>query len=135
MRENRVLDIRAYRGHSSTINFAGTLRNERKFELFQNVFIKSGECMYQCKVVGIELPPTDNPSYIYKLELPRELIEIREGESWIPDDAKERESRTCESIFGSIKEAKESALRKLNSDYELSKNKIDSFFAKYEKNI
>lgn len=75
---DRIVQIETYKSPSNRIAFAGTLRNGREFELFQNVFIESGGAMYQCKVVGIELPPNDNPEYIYRIELPEDLIEKRE---------------------------------------------------------
>jgi hypothetical protein len=122
MKEDRIINIETYRYHGDTINFAGTMRNERKFEMFQDVFIMHKDMMVKCKVVGIELPPRDNPEYIYKIELPEGFIEDREL----------RVSLICEHIFSSIDEAKESAFKMLNTNYELNKNNIEKFFKQYE---
>ena len=121
MSEFRIVEIETYKTYADMIEFAGTLRNEKKFELLQKVFIKCNGAMYQCKIVGIELPPADNPEYRYKVEIPKQLIE----------DFEERISLTCQHIFNSIEEAKESALKELDSKYELNKQNIELFFDKY----
>jgi hypothetical protein len=130
---DRIVKIQTYKTHSNNVEFAGTLRNEKKFQMLQKVFILCDEVMYQCRVIGIELPPASNPEYIYKIELPQELIEKREGESYIQYGEKDRVSRTCKDIFGTIEEAKESALRKLDHYYELNKENIEKFFENHEK--
>lgn len=119
--ENRIVDIETYKSFGQSFNFAGTLRNEKEFDLFQNVFIRSGEKMYQCIIVGKELPPSDNPEYIYKIELPKELIEKND-----------RISLTCENIFSTIDEAKESAFKELDNNYNLNKQNIERFFNQYK---
>lgn len=118
--DKRIIDIEQYVYHGNTIRFAGTLRNEKEFELFQDVFILHDNKMYQCKIVGKELPPKSNPEFIYKIELPKELIE------------ENRISRTCKNIFSSIEEAKESALSHLEMMYNLNKTNILEFFNQYE---
>jgi hypothetical protein len=118
---NRIINIEQYRYHSGQINFAGTLRNAKKFELFQDVFILHDDKMVQCRIVGIELPPSDNPDYTYKIELPKEFIK----------DQTLRVSKTCSTIFSSLEEAKESAMRELDSKYRLNKENIERFFNQY----
>jgi hypothetical protein len=129
---DKILKIRTYKNHSNSIEFAGTLRNEKQFDLFQKVFIKSGDEMYECTIVGVELPPESNPDYIYKIKLPMELIEKRKDEFYIKEDEIDRISRRCDSIFSTIEEAKESAMEKINRDYELNKENIEKFFDKYK---
>ncbi len=131
--KNRIVKIETYPIYKDYIQFAGTLRNEKRFELNQNVFIQSHGAMYQCKIVGIELPPAENPEYKYLIELPKELIKLRENESIIClDEVKDRVSKTCEHIFVSIEEAKESALLALERKYVLNKENIERFFKTYE---
>ncbi|CAB4149086.1 hypothetical protein UFOVP523_42 [uncultured Caudovirales phage] len=125
---NRIVEIENYKTNSNAIEFVGTLRNEKKFEMLQKVFILCDETMYQCRIIGIELTLSSNPEYIYKIELPQELIEKREGESYIQYGEKDRVSKTCEDIFNTIKEAKESALKKLDLNYKLNKENITRFF-------
>ena len=129
---NRVVNIETYSMGSNSVSFAGTLRNEKKFELHQIVFIESHGKMYKCRIVGIELPPAENPEYRYLIEIPEELIKLKEGEFQMPGDSKDRISRTCKYIFSSIEEAKESALRQLDHMYELNKDNVLRFFKKYE---
>jgi hypothetical protein len=130
---DRIVKIETYKTYSNNIEFAGTLRNEKKFQMLQKVFILCGEAMYQCRIIGVELPPASNPEYIYKIELPQELIEKREGENYIQYGEKDRVSRTCEDIFNTIEEAKESALKKLDHYYELNKGNIEKFFENHSK--
>lgn len=119
---NRIFNIETYRYHSGIINFAGTLRNEKKFELFQNVFIKYGDKMCQCKIVGVVLPPHDNPDYIYTVEIPEEFVEDNDA----------RLLYKCDKIFSSIEEAKASAMRENDIRYKLNKEVIERFFDRYE---
>ena len=121
--KDRVLKIETYQSYQSSICFAGTLRNERKFELFQDVFILHNQKMYACKIVGVELPPKDNADYIYKVELPKEFIDPKE----------QRQSLICQHIFSSIKEAKNSATKEVESKYKLNIDFINKFFKQYEK--
>jgi hypothetical protein len=132
--ENRVVKIEAYPINSYSIQFAGTLRNEKKFDLYENVFIESNGEMFQCRIVGIELPPAENPEFRYLIEIPKELIELKENESYIDIDksSKDRISRTCENIFSTIDSAKDSALLALERKYKLNKENIERFFKRYE---
>ena len=134
--ENRILEIETYPIGSHSIAFAGTLRNEKRFELFQTVFIESHGSMYQCRIVGIELPPNDNPTFRYLIELPEELIELNEekNKDYIDlGEPKDRISKTCGTIFTTIEEAKESALEQLERKYKLNLENVERFFKRYEK--
>lgn len=116
--KNRIVNIETYPYHSGIINFAGTLRNEKKFELFQDVFILYNGKMHRCKIVGIVLPPIDNPDYIYTVEIPKELV----------DKDNERVSYQCDKIFSTLEEAKRSALKANRIKYELNRDNILKFF-------
>lgn len=140
---NRILDIQPYSGKTNygDIAFSGRMRNEKVFQLNQIVFILHANKMYQCKIVGIELPPISNPNYTYRIELPKEFIqpelteEERElfGEEYIEKEMQGRISRRCDYIFESIEEAKESALKQLDIQYKLNKEHVERFFKEYEK--
>ena len=119
---NRVVDIETYKIYSE-IRFSGTLRNEKKFELMQNVFVLSEGTLHECTIKGIEIENSENPNYIYKIDVPEKLIQ---------NDNKKRISRTCEDVFSTVIEAKESALALIDQYYELNKNNINQFFEKYE---
>lgn len=135
MNVKRIFEIETYKINKHSIQFAGRLRNEKRFNLLQDVFIESNGAMYQCKIIGIELPPNDNPEYRYLIELPKELIRLRENENYFClNEVKDRISLTCENIFSSIDEAKESALLHLDRMYNLNKENIINFFKQYESN-
>jgi len=53
--------------------------------------------------------------------------------NYIQYGEKDRVSRTCEDIFNTIEEAKDSALKKLDRYYELNKGNIENFFEKHSK--
>lgn len=122
---DRVVNIQTYSTYSQ-ISFYGTLRNEKRFELLQKVFVVSEGTLHECMIMGIELECGDNPNFIYKIEIPRELVEIDENRDTT------RISRTCSDIFSTVQEAKESALKLIDHYYELNKNNINQFFDKYE---
>lgn len=130
---DRVVNIETYPIGSHSISFAGTLRNEKKFELHQNVFIESHGMMHQCKIVGIELPPAENPEFRYLIEIPKELVELIDDEYYSSlGIVKDRISKTCKNIFSTVEEAKESALKELDHKYKLNKDNIERFFKRYE---
>jgi len=129
---DRVVNIETYPIGSHSISFAGTLRNQKKFELHQKVFIESHGMMHQCKIVGVTLPPAENPEYEYLIEIPKELVELLDGE--YPSGLgmiKGRISKTCENIFATVEEAKQSALNELDHKYRLNKDNIERFFKRY----
>jgi len=128
----RIVKIQTYPTHSGTVAFAGTLRNEKRFEMRERVFIQSGGTMHQCTIVGVELPPASNPEYIYKIELPKELIEKNEGETYVPNELKDRVSLTCEHIFRTTKEARISAVKEADMKHRLNIQAIDRFFKQFE---
>ena len=130
---DRVVNIETYSMGSGSIAFAGKLTNQKKFELHQKVFIESHGMMHQCKIVGISLPPAENPEYEYLIEIPQELVDLRDDEYYTSlDMIKDRISRTCKNIFSTVEEAKESALKELEHKYKLNKDYIDNFFKRYE---
>jgi hypothetical protein len=129
---DRIVNIETYPISSGSIAFAGTLRNLKKFELHQKVFIESHGMMHQCKIVGISLPPSENPEYEYLIEIPERLVELREGEYHGGlYNVKDRISKTCENIFSTVEEAKESALHELEKKYKLNLDYIERFFKQY----
>jgi hypothetical protein len=105
------------------VQFIGRLRNEKKFNLNDNVYILSNEEIIKCKIVGIELIPAENAEYFYKIKIPNE-ISLKKGLSEQDNFTK----MDCSFIFSSIEEAKESALKKLEIDYKLRLNQIQEFF-------
>lgn len=113
--------------------FAGTMRNQRVFKLNQKVFIEDKGRMIQTKIVGVELPPVDNPEYTYKVEIPADLIptDLRFTDDNV-DDELNRITLTCEYIFESIEQAKESAKKSIQQTYELNLKGMDEFFSKFE---
>ena len=122
----RIQEIETYSNYSNTITFAGTLRNQYKFEMHQVIFIKSGDKMVQCKIVGIELPPSENPDYIYKVEIPKEFVDEDKSTK------SNRVSLICSHIFESIEDAKKSAIKEIEMKFKLNVESINRYFEQYE---
>lgn len=120
-------------------NYVGTLRNEKKFNLKERVFFAIGTDIYFGEIIGIELPPEENPSYLYKIHIPDHIVQnnMRDPRDFYFDDKVEEELKyivlQCDCIFHSIDEAKESAIKDLNNRYELQLAEIERYFDKYKK--
>lgn len=117
-------------------SYIGLLRNEKRFNLNDNVFfvINKNE-IARGVIVGVELPPEQNPQYRYKIKLPEDLIRQRmDQDEWYKDNPNfGTVTLICDSIFNNIKEAKESAIKKLNHMFELQSEDIERYFKQFEK--
>jgi len=125
-----ITDIYKYDFNLNDFSFIGTLRNEKKFNLEDNIFFgfTNGACsgIARGKIVGIELPPKDNPEFIYKITLPKNLI--------FTYDSKKIDTitLTCKDIFNTVQEAKKSAIKQLDLMYKLQKQKLEDYFNNYK---
>jgi hypothetical protein len=123
-----------YKVHYMKHRFAyvGLLRNEKQFNIHDKVFfVINGNEIAKGKIVGVELPIAENPEYSYKVEIAEDWI--REKNEWkeLTQTALEIMTLDCESIFGTIKEAKESATENLERMYKLQKEEIDRYFEQF----
>jgi len=116
-------------------SYVGLLRNEKKFNLNDQVFfVVNGNEIARGEIVGVELPPEQNPEYRYKIRLPEKLIQQRLGDDFWKDKPDfDRITLDCEKIFNTIEEAKESAIKQLDRMYELQKEEIERYFKRFEK--
>ena len=74
---NQIYRVSYMKDHFS---YVGLLRNEKRFNLNDKVFFSiNGNEIAFGRIVGVELPPANNPKYQYKIELPEELIKQRMG--------------------------------------------------------
>ena len=113
-------------------SYVGLLRNEKQFNIQDKVFfVINGNEIAKGKIVGVELPIAENPEYSYKVEIAAEWV--REANEWKETTQTDLERITldCDSIFGTIKEAKESAIKNLERMYELQKDEIDRYFKQF----
>ena len=114
-------------------SYVGLLRNEKRFNINDQVFFSiNGNEIAFGRIVGVELPPVDNPEYKYKIELPEELIRQRmEFEKFYEGKEIDKVTLDCESIFSTIKEAKESALKNLERMKNLQMEEIERYFGQF----
>lgn len=115
-----------------TWSFVGLLRNEKKFNLHDEVFFSmNNHEISKGKIVGVELPPTENPEYRYKVQLEERLVENAAEEHDIciyMDNNLDRITISCDHIFNTPEEAKESAIKNLEICYKLQKEEIEKYF-------
>ena len=84
------------------------------------------------RIVGVELPPIENPEYQYKIELPEELIRERmKFKDFYEGKEIDKVVLDCESIFSTVQEAKDSALKNLERMTELQKEEIERYFGQF----
>ena len=114
-------------------SYVGLLRNEKRFNINDKVFFSvNGNEIAFGRIVGVELPPIDNPEYQYKIELPEELIRQRmDFEKFYEAKEIDKVTLDCESIFSTVKEAKESALKNLKRMEKLQREEIERYFGQF----
>ena len=82
--------------------YFGFLRNEKKFNIRDSVFVAYGnDNIFRGIVMGVELTDSDNPEAIYKIEIPKGLITDLDGND------KTNIKCNCNYVFSSLEEAKE----------------------------
>jgi hypothetical protein len=114
-------------------SYVGLLRNEKKFNINDKVFFSiNGNEIAFGRIVGVELPPAENPEYQYKIELPEELIRQRmELKKFYEGKEIDKITLHCGSIFSTVQEAKESALKNLERMEKLQREEIERYFGQF----
>lgn len=118
----------------NSFSYVGTLRNEYKFNISEDVFfvINTNE-IAKGIIVGVELPPIDNPEYKYKIRLPEEIIKKRLGDDfWKNQPDFDKITLKCDRIFRTITDAKISAIEQTDRMYKLQKEEIERYFKRFE---
>ncbi len=105
--------------------YLGLLRNEKRFNIGDVVFIGYGDdSIFQTTIRGVNLSDDfEYPKFIYKIEIPKEMA--------IDEDNKYIEI-ICDTIFNSIEEAKQSRIKQAEKLYKLEVDKINQFFKQYK---
>lgn len=104
--------------------YCGLLRNQKRFNINDDVFFSIGSHqIFKGVIIGVELPPEQNPEYKYKVRIPEQLC-VCENDVY--------ENLICDNIFYSIGEAKTSALKNLDRMRELQEKKINAYFKQFE---
>jgi len=104
--------------------YIGTLRNQKKFIIGDTIYFSINREVGHIapgKIIGVELPPIDNPDYLYKVQISPELVKKS-------DDKETFENLKCDSIFYSLEEAKQSAIDHCERMYKLQKEAIEKYF-------
>lgn len=115
-------------------SYVGTLRNEKKFNIEDDVFfvINLNE-IAKGKIVGVELPPVQNADYTYKIKLPEEIVRQRmDNDDFYKGDNFDKVTLKCDEIFSSVIEAKNSAKKQIDKMYKLQKEEIERYFSQFE---
>ena len=107
--------------------YYGFLRNEKKFNIGDSVFIGYGnESIFRGIVMGVELTDNENPEAIYKIEIPNGLVFDFDG------NEKTSLELNCNCIFNSLEDAKESRIKQSNKLHKLELENIEKFFKQFE---
>ena len=125
-----ITEVTKYNLGKDSFEYRGTLRNEYEFQMGDRVFFTTSRLnnrmLSQGVIVGVLKTVSDNPEYLYTIRLhPNTLHEN------YPSQETEFKNIKCDSIFKTAKEAKESALKAIDINYELSKEAIERFFKQY----
>ena len=116
-------------------SYSGTLRNENKFELNEDIFfvIKDNE-ITKGRIIGIELSVDENPEYKYKIQLSEELLrdnlvgfDTMFNSGGYSDDV----WLNCDKIFRNVHLAHVSAIKQLDAMYDLQKKEIEHYFNQF----
>jgi hypothetical protein len=109
--------------------YYGFLRNEKKFNIGDSVFVAYGDdSIFRGIVRGIELQDSLNPEIIYKIEIPKELVY-----DFIEETNTTSLRMNCNHIFYSLEDAKQSRIRQSNKLHKLELENIERFFNQFEK--
>lgn len=119
--------------------YVGLLRNQKRFNINDNVFYAYGQQIIKGIIVGVELPPDENPEYRYKVMLPEDIVraavmKFEENPDWYASDYEVPKTLTliCDNVFKSVEEARESAEKNLQNLFELEKKEIESYFNQFK---
>jgi hypothetical protein len=137
---NEITDIYKLSYMSGAFSYAGTLRNEKKFNIGDKVYFAfSGNKIAYGFICGVELPPEQNPDYIYKIQISDWLL-YNECNKEVVDFMHSKEIGLlenvvlkCDRIFSTIDEARTSAVKNLELIYKLEKSAIDIYFNQFNK--
>ena len=106
--------------------YYGFLRNEKKFNIGDSVFIGyANESIFRGIVMGVELTDDENPTAIYKIQIPNGLVYDFDG------NEETSLKLTCKYIFNSLEDAKESRIKQSNKLHELELENIERFFNQF----
>lgn len=129
MADLTIRDIYEQSFIKNNFSYIGTLRNERKFDIHQNVFFSPSRyegTIFRGIIIGVELIPEDNPEYRYKIAIPETIAKNKDYSN------KTFENVDCSSIFDSIEQAKQSAISNLEHSYKIQKESIEHYFNQYK---
>lgn len=108
--------------------YYGFLRNEKKFNIGDSVFIGYGnESIFRGIVMGVELTDNENPEAIYKIQIPNGLVYDFDG------NEQTSLKLNCNYIFNSLNDAKESRILQSIKLHKLELKSIENFFNQFEK--
>ena len=132
---NKITDIYKLAYMNGSFSYVGTLRNEKIFNIHDKVYFSyDGNKIAYGFICGVELPPAQNPEYIYKIEV-SDWMFYNNVEKEVEDFIHSKEvgklknvTLKCDRIFSTIEEAKESAMKNLEHHYKLELEAIERYF-------
>jgi hypothetical protein len=128
-RSMKITDIYEVNYQKNSIGYIALLGNQKRFNIGDNIWFSQN--IYQYKlfrgiVKGIELVGDENPDYKYKIEIPEQMAKDYNFYT------KTFNGIVCDSMFGTIEEAEESAKLNCEATYVLQKQEIENYFSKFK---
>ena len=122
----KITDIYEVNYMRNEIAYCGTLRNAKRFNIKDDVFVAIGYegKIFRATIIGVELPPDQNPTYRYKVRIPGRILKKDKRDVY--------NNLTCESIFNTVEEAKESAKQNLEYMYKRQGEEIERYFGQFD---
>lgn len=131
----KINEIYRINNKETNSNYVGTVRNEKRFNIDDDVFVAVEDKLFHTKIVGIENLPTENPEYKYKVVVPNGMtneFNIDDFDKRLNSEWSKDVSITCQYIFKSIEEAKESMIKNAEEKFDLELKNIEKFFKQFE---
>ena len=117
----KILEEKFWGGYK---DFIGLLRDEKKFNLGDDVFIGwNKDKIFRSKIIGVEIVYNDgNPYTKYKVTVPKDVFTFYDDHAEL----------ICDTIFSTVEEARQSRLKCIENKYKLEVENINKFFNQYE---
>jgi len=107
--------------------YIGKMRNQDRFQINENVFFRNNDNTI-CRgiIVGVELIPKQNPEYIYKVKIPKEIL--------VNDKINKDQfiNVSCDPLFKSLQDAKERVIKDFKNRIQIESKKIEDYFNQFK---
>lgn len=122
-----IIEVRRYKNHTS---MTGTLRNQRRFNINDEVWLASYSneiLFFRAIVTGVWLSKDENPDYLYEVIIPKSVASKAITHN-LKLEGEKRDSIKCDRLFESIEQATEESIKRLRDIYNIDMEAMISTF-------